>query len=418
MAVKTIAEIQDDYNTALIAENTEINPYVIGTDWDIKGLALAAVMSALYQDVNSVSNNIYVINASGYGLDLSAYSFGLVPRFAVSFATADVNTQTPYLASDITFPADTLFLSNFNGYNYSLVIDTSISSTVVTALNLRATIPGLGQQLPVGSTLTATYAGVTVTAIVTVSTDGQGSETDSQMRLRVSTTIQNPVGAAREGQYREWALQTPIQSTDAIQDAIVIPEWDATVVIGIFGLAPGTDYDNILINGLSFTRTLLPADVLTLNAFLNYKKPIGVTLLVGSVATFIFEAPNQLTVDVVLIPGLTLASIVPNIDGAGISVEDFILQEIRRGFITYPYQGSQIDNTTDRYILISRLEQTLDAGLSVNGGIYAQIIVDRVILYNATPGDNIPVPYQTLNVDNNLEAIYDSLGADVVVGLL
>lgn len=422
MAALTQQEAAGQFQALIAQQNPLIDPYVVGTDWYVFAYALGGLVAAMYQDIQTESNGLFVQFMSGFLLDCFAFSIGQPQRMGAGYALVAATTQTPYPGSAITLNAGTPFISGFNGNTYTLITQTVISASDPTILSVQSSVQGPGQQLPIDSFLT--YNDVIDSYVVNIqvdsSTDGYYAETDSQLRSRLLGVMQNPVGAARAQQYVTWALQSTA-TTGAINDAVIIPNFIINDVstVGVFVLSGSTDYDTILVNGYDFDRTTPGADIMLAFNYINFQKPIGVNVTVTSVSVFTFS--NTLAISVILIPGLTLASPILNINGASTTVENLIIQEIRRGFITYPYGGTAIDDSGDFYILISRLEQTLDSSLSVNGGLYAQIIVDRTIVYNSNPALNIQVPSPvvgSLDGSNNLKYIYDSLSGTVTVGLL
>jgi hypothetical protein len=111
--------------------------------------------------------------------------------------------------------------------------------------------------------------------------------------------------------------------------------------------------------------------------------------------------PNTINVGVILLPNLTLDTVLPNFNN--ITVTDLIKREVRRTFITTPLYGTKISN--GRYILLSDIVKAIDSGLSVTSGIYAQILIDRKVDYKGTQ-DNIPIDTR-VQQDNNLFLVYD-----------
>lgn len=404
----TLNQIKTNFNNAISAQNPNINPTVKGTDWDVYGTAASAIVSGVYQDMQNVSNGAFIQLASGLYLDYAAFSLGQTPRRGATYATV-IATIPATPSGVLIFPVNTIFTTTFNNQTYQLIstVTTSLSNPVTASFQCQLT--GIGLSLPTGAVLTNSLYS-TVSATVTSSTDGQGAETDGQLRSRLLYTCQNPQGGGRTGQYVSWTLESDSNVTGAI---VAFPMLPGGLEIGVFVMSGGEDYDNFLTSNTPYNRTATPAIVLNSLIYINALRPVDASVSVASVALF---EPGELTspqtynidVTVSLTPGLTLSSLVTNINGAQITIENLILQELRRGFITYPFQGTDVSGSN--YILISRLEQVLDVSLSVNGGIYQQILVDRTItiLNGVTPLTiGIPVPMKEVDSEGNLICVYD-----------
>lgn len=409
----TLNQIKTQFNQTVAMQNPEVDPYVTDTDWDVYGTALAALLSSSYQDIQTLSNAMFIQFASGLFLDYAAFSYGLPPRSGATLATATAVNSPPSTAG--IYPQGTTFLSAFNGKNYVLTeAVTILNAPQITVFPLQAIVTGSGNAIPVSSTLTTT-ALPPITITVISSADGSDAESDSQLRSFLLQTIQNPVGGGREGQYIALAVETPNVGR-RINNAIVIPYFFPNKAdIGIFCISGNLNYDDVLLNQTTQTYSLTASasDVQAAYQFIQAQKVCDSIIYVSSVSTYVPQ--NKIVIAVVLANNLTLSSQITNLDGSDITVENMILQEFRRGFITYPYQGTIVGNTQMSFILKSRLEQTLDSGLSVNGGIYAQILITRTItIFSiATPTQtipDIPVPYRTLDTNNNFISVYDIIG--------
>ena len=417
--VLTLDQIKQNFNQYISTQNANINPYVKGTDWDVFGTALSGIISGVYQDQQNISNATFIQFATGLFLDYWAYSLGQPPRSGATYTTVIATIAATPLGLEI-FPVGTVFSTTYNNQNYNLIGSVTTSETEPVTISLQCQTTGSGLSLPTGAVLTNTVYSNT-DAVVASSTDGQSAETDSQLRQRLQYIMQNPQGGGRTGQYISWAEASDSNVTGGIE---VFPLTGSDLTIGVFVLAGGEDYDYLLVNETPYNRTATPATVLNSNVYINALRPIDSDVYVASVSLFQpgeYMSPNvyQITVQVSLITGLTLSSLITNIDGSQITVENMILQELRRGFITYPFQGTLIDTTN--YILISRLEQVLDSSLSVNGGIYQQILTDRnITILNTTTSTpettGIPVtlstPNSPLDSDGNLICLYDLITYD------
>jgi hypothetical protein len=397
--VKTQQEYKELFNEALEQQNPTTNPALSGGDWDFYGTAVGAVAASASQDIQSLRLALFVQFAQGVFLDYALFSLGLPARSAETFAVAQAsNSVLP--GSPYFFPKDTPFTSSFNGSTYLLISDVTMSTTEPTVFSLQSQESGPGFQLPEAAVLSNTVQ-PTVSIAVSMSTDGQSAETDGQVRQRILQAKQNPPGSGRAEDYILWASQASSFITNPY--AVIIPDFfPGSSQVGVYVTSGGADYDSILVNTLPYTRTATAATITAADIYIRRQKPVQSRVFVSSVSTYMIT--NAIVINVVLPDGFTLSSLVTNIDGNPITIEDMVFQEFRRGFITYPFTGTLIGSTP--YILLSRLQQTLDVGLSVNGGIYQQILVSREILVDGLAQD-IVVPYNQLDSNLNLECVYD-----------
>ncbi len=418
----TLQQIQNNFNQFIAMQNPDINPSVRGTDMWAYGFALSGIASGIYQDQQNISNAIFIQFEQGLFLDYRAFSMGQPPRRGEIFATVTATLPvTP--AGAVIFPVGTVFTTTFNNQNYILIGTATTSTTVPVEISVQCVLSGSGLSLPTGAILTNSLFSI-LNATVVNSTDGGPAETDGQLRARLLYASQNPQGGGRAGQYVTWALASDSNVTGAI---VVPPPLPASLEIGVFDLAGSEEYDSFLLTSTPYSRTATAATILNSNIYINAQRPLDADVFVSSVALFqpgLLSPPAtyQITVEVSLIPSLTLSSVITNIDGQPTTVEEMIQQELRRGFVTYPFQGTEIVGapTSTYYILISRLEQVLDSSLSVNGGIYQQILTDRTITIDdgspVTPG--IPVPHDERDTNGNLICVYDLITYDSGGGII
>ena len=270
---------------------------------------------------------------------------------------------------------------------------------------------GEGYSLPIDSTLT-TPSLPNVTFSVTASSDGSNAEDDSSLKSREFEAWQNPPGGDRPGQYAIWAFES---DTSTITDVYTVQNfYPGTNTLGVFVLVGTADFNDIVLNtDTLYTRTASPETITTASRYIQAEKGIGTSFFAGSVATY--QPTETIEIQVKLPPGITLTTTTTNFDGSGITVENFVKQEFRRGVISYPLGGTQDTDTQTANLLISRLEQTLDSSLSFYSGSLSRLLVDRVILVNGTQQD-IVVPYNQLDgATQNVKALYDRLPNTITV---
>lgn len=404
-----IDTIKAQYIAAVKQANPETNPELVGEDWDVKATAQGVIGAQLTADIQNTGNAAFPQFQSGTQLTYEAFSLGIPPQRGATPAICII-TNTIFPVSPITLNAGTQFTSNYNGDVYLLISETTISNFQATPLSLQSQNTGSGLQLPLGTT----FSNSTTDAynyVVTSSSDGENSESDNELRKRILTTMQTPRGAGREGDFIAWAFES---DPSTITGVFVIPKFfPNSITIGIFVLSGTANYNEIVLNAAEYSRTATPDTITTANNYINVQRGINQQIFTSSVATYI--PPETIEIQVLLPEGVTLNTVTTNFNGDSITVENFILQEFRRGLITYPIGGTLENNVN--YILLSRLEQTLDSSLSFYGGVYAQLLIDRKILVDGISQD-IVVPYNELNMNNNLIALYDINTVTTSVSLL
>lgn len=412
----TINDLKEKFNDYISQQNPKINPSVIGTDWDIYSTAIGGIGASIYQDIEGLRQAIFIQYASGVYLDWSAFSLGLPPRQGASIAMVFAATTPPYPSLPDFFPAGTVFTSTFNSDPYTLVSDVTVSTSDASNFSLQASQSGPGYQLPVGSTLTNTvFPDVVIT--VNNSTDGQLFENDGQLRKRILQARQNPTGAGRTSDYINWAIIGSAYISDGItkygvQFALVIKNIFAnSSAVGVFTLSGTFNYDQVVLNSSPYSLTTSDIYLQKATTYINTQRPAQANIFINTVETYMI--PNDITINVVLPLGVTLASTVTNFNGDSISVEDIIFQEFRRGIVSYQLGGSVLDN--EAFLFLSQIGQSLDVGLSINGGIYAQILISWAILVDAIT-QNISVPLNFVNPSTDrLQCVYDILQSNVTI---
>ncbi|MFN8770052.1 MAG: baseplate J/gp47 family protein [Neisseriaceae bacterium] len=393
--MKTQQQYYQQYVKFVKALNPIALPDAVATDWWVKANVIGGIASGIDQDIYSFRQNIFPQYASGNALDKFLASYNLAPRSAGVPATGYcslVSKQT----QDITIPANTkLSISN---NHYFVQQTTIIRAGELGQIPIQCTNTGSGQQLANGTELKLAIPIANIDKLVVLGmNDGAGSETDANVRYRIIQAIQNPKLGGTKQDYITWATSQP-----NITDAYVIANILQTGILSIFVLSGTNDPDVILANSdISYNRTTTKTDIKSTQDYIETQRPINDNALVSSTDTQIYVEANTINIGVILLPNLTLDTVLASFNN--ITVADLIRREVRRAFITSPLYGTQIGN--GRYILLSDIVQSIDSGLSVTNGIYAQILIDRKVDYKATQ-DNIPINTE-VQQDNNLFLVYD-----------
>lgn len=402
---RTQQYVSNQYYTLIQGQNANTNPSQIGSDFYIRGQVLGNIISGAQQDLYLAGLATYVQTSVGEDLDLLAASYSIQGRAAGYFAvgSARLPSNAP---STFTIPAGTPVSYSGNNIDYIVDADTQILIGTQGVIPIRSTSLGTGQQIPNGTVVTlGTPINTFNTLVIIQMTDGQGLETDAQMQARILFLLQNPPLGGTIGDYQAWAL-----SQSGVTDALILPNFTSQGIVGIFLLSGGADYDVILENpGVPYNRTANSTVISQVTNYINSVRPANDSIFVTTVDTY--QVPLIVSVTVVLANDLTLSSLIP---GTSLTAEQIIQREVRRAIIESPTGGTIIGG--NRYLLLSSIEQALDIGLSASlaeTGIYASILVDRMVQYNDLD-QNIMVP-SSLNEDENGPFIYDIVYSNIVV---
>ena len=391
--------------------NIKTNPEQIGGDWDVFGTAQGVIGAQQASDIKNAENSAFIQTQNGNQLTLSAFSRGIVPQRGAIPATC-VITNAVFPVTSFTLNEGEQFTSNANGEVYTLIAKTTISISEATPLSLQSQKLGAGLQVPTASTFQNVLT-QSLQYIVASSNDGEDEEGEDEFRKRLLQAVQTFAGAGREGDFQRIAFEAAPGAVTGVQ---TILDFNAsTGAIGVFVLSGSSDFNAILLNPAAYNRTATPDVVTQVTNFINAFRGIEQRFIAGSVSTFF--PTNIIVINVRLVTGFSLSTTVSNFNGDSITVENFILQEFRRALITYPTGATEATTGNFAFLLLSRIEQTLDSSLSESSGVFGNFIVDREILVSGVVQD-IPVPFNSLNINGNLRGIYDINVANTSVGLL
>lgn len=434
--LKTQDEISAEYIGLIKQFNDKTNPDIILSDWWVKGKVLGGVLSGCYQDIYLKSLNIFPQTSTGTAIDKNLASWGLVARLGSTFSISTVGMNAAP-SENFIINEGTILIYAPTADQYIVDKTTEIKTTDFQNIPLRSKKSGSGYVLPIGATLTLqipiVVGSVTISSLyVFDSVDGQNIENDGQALERLLNAIQNPAAGGREQDYYNWALDANnLLTNPIITNAIILPNFLAKGIVGIFGLAGSGPGDWLLNQGLlastvfiQYSRTLNNSGIEAIIQNVNAFRPINDIISVATNDTFVLpdysSTGGYIKIFVSLVPNVSLSTILTIISSdqnnnpinIQISVEDLILRETRRAIVNFQFGGIQSGNT--RYIPISAIEQSLDNGLNaISGdeGIYASILLGRqVLIYNPTTSDyeyiNIPLP-TNLDVNGNIQFTYD-----------
>ncbi len=393
--MKTQQQYYQQYVNFVKALNPIAVPDAAATDWWVKANSIGAIASGIDQDIYTFRQNIFPQYASGNALDKFLASYNLQPRSAGVPATGYCSLPTVQ-AQDVTLQANTqLSISN---NQYFIQQTTTVKAGTLGQIPIQSANTGSGQQLANGTELKLTNPVGNIDKLIVLSmNDGAGSESDPNVRYRILQAIQNPKLGGTRQDYITWATSQP-----NITAAYIVANILQTGILSVFVLSGTNDPDVILSKpDIIYNRTTTKPDMQTAQNYIETQRPINDNALVSTTDTQVYADANTINVGVILIQNLTLTTILPDFNN--MTVADLIRREVRRAFISSPLYGTLIGSA--RFVLLSDVVQSIDTGLSVTGGIYAQILIDRKVDYKGTQG-NIPID-TTIQQDNNLFLVYD-----------
>jgi uncharacterized phage protein gp47/JayE len=393
--MKTQQQYYQQYVNFVKALNPVAVPDAAATDWWVKANSIGAIASGIDQDIYTFRQNIFPQYASGNALDKFLASYNLQPRSAGVPATGYCSLPA-IQAQDVTLQANTQLSISNNQYFIQQTI--TVKAGTLGQIPIQSANTGSGQQLANGTELKLTNPVGNIDKLIVLSmNDGAGSESDPNVRYRILQAIQNPKLGGTKQDYITWATSQP-----NITAAYIVANILQTGILSVFVLSGTNDADVILAKpDIIYNRTTTKPDMQTAQNYIETQRPINDNALVSTTDTQIYSDANTINVGVILIQNLTLATILPDFNN--MTVSDLIKREARRAFISSPLYGTLIGSA--RFVLLSDIVQSIDTGLSVTGGIYAQILIDRKVDYKGTQ-NNIPIN-ATVQQDNNLFLVYD-----------
>ncbi len=392
--------------------NPNIDPSQPGSDFWAKGNALGNLISGISQDVYLAQQNTFVQSASGEGVDQQLSERGQIPRMGAQAAmgTMTVNNTTD---NAITLNKGTLLTYDVTNLIYEVISSVVIAANTIQAVAIKSQKIGSNTKALDGSTLkfNTPITGLESPTVVNM-TDGADVETDLQCIARLLESIQNPRLGGTVGDYETWAL-----TINNVNGAKAISNLDILGSVSVIILTGNYNYDTILktppTTSSYYSRLANASLKVQVEDYIETTRPAGANFFVnGATTQFVLSPMNKLTVSVSLVQGISLSTVLPE---QGLTVENLIKREVRRGIISSPTGGTKLGN--GYYVLLSDIEQALDFGLSASPtyqGLYASILLDRKVTYSA---DNIQVD-RSKDRNNNYPFIYDVLYENIAVSVV
>lgn len=258
--------------------------------------AVAMEIEGAYIQMDEVSNQAFLTNATGDFLDAKGLELGLDRKLG-SFAAVVLNfTGTDGTIIPVGTRVTNVVAPGTTGT--PLIFETIEAGTVsagVANIDAQATDVGGVYNLTAGSLIRMETAqsGVTSVTNSAAAADGEDPETDDEYRARLSDRAQSGRGAGTAGDYQAWA-----QSVAGVGDAFVEPLWNGngTVRVTVVDANGGPVSGSVLANVQSYVESV---------------RPIGATVTYITPSSVSINFSATLTLDT----GFTLADVTTAIQG-------------------------------------------------------------------------------------------------------
>jgi len=252
---------------------------------------IARAVHGLYVWLDYIARQRFISTADGEFLDRHGDDYGVI-RLAATYAEGLVDIVG---AANLTLPAGLTFSGEDMDYELLTAVNTGDGQTTG---KVRARDPGMiGNQRP-GVELSATTADELQ---ITVAADGVGGgaddEQDEPYRSRLLFHVRNPAAGGNRADYVRWMREI----NAAISHVAIDDRWNGPATGAVYFMMHGT-YDN----GIP-----LASDVKKAQAWLDFKRPVGVVITV--------MAPQAYVTDV------TISGLAPD----NVDVRDAVRAELR-----------------------------------------------------------------------------------------
>lgn len=389
------------YNRIYLSYNPRSQTGISNTDLFFRANTLGGMLALQSNDINNAKQNIFIKGQSGTLLDSSLAAYKLPPRSAGVYATGNV-TLLAIQATDTIFEANTLL--SIGNLTYYVQETTIVIAGDLGLIPIQSSNIGSGQQLAPATQLNLVQPIGNVSKVAVVSmNDGQGQETDAQVKARLDVFTQNTPLGGTLADYAIWASR----NQPAVTGVYVVYNLPGQMqIVSVFILSGTNDPDIILANpSIPYYRTSTNSDIsTTLSKFIEPYRPINNLVYASTTNTQLYTAPNTVEVQVALVSNISLSTY---LDEYNMTVQQLICREVRRAFITQPFFGQQESEglLLGRYIPLNDIVNSLNAGLLAPNGIYAQIALNFKVTYLGTSED-IPINTE-LDNQRRLNLVYD-----------
>lgn len=440
-SIDVLAQAYRDYVTS---QNTAVNPNIEDSDFYLKSIGLAGLISGAIGDAAINFINIFPQYLNGSYINLGLAARDLPMQQAATYAQANLGTVTAPAAT-FTVQAGMQLTNSVTNVVYEILNTMTINiSDPASYNNIPAicTVAGAGNQLAPSTVLTFSNPPLDVdsnpveTLTVQNSTDGVNAETDNEAVTRIVNGTQIPKSGSRITDYYYYILDGNLYLPDnaiVITNAITIPNNQfnsANFDFGLFGVGGSaiTDYtlNQGILYGISpgtytpFDRSISDDAITAIQQSVTAQQLININPYINSITTQNLPTTESMVVTpyfqitVTLYPGLTLGTVlqINSSDQNGnpivisMTVENLIKREVRRAICQQPFGATQtLDESgaiVTSQILLSSIEQQLDSALGTGQyqGTYATILIDRqVFIWQSGTGGGAVYGYTNIPVD-------------------
>lgn len=369
MAVKTPAQVAQEFLTQLAALKTDVDISLSDSDWYVKAQAMGGTMAGIYSDQSLLANDPYPQSARTSALAQHLQTYFTAPNnvFLPSQSASGFLGVTGDVGTVVTTAVIAQYLPNGNTYQFASGFTMATTSALVPVVSVNT---GQDQNLLSGATLTiiSPPAGLNSSSVASGDfTQGRDQETDAEAAARILAFIQSPPAGGTQADYIRWAQEASPLVTNA--SVMRFPNGFGTV--GVVITAGTTNIPVAIENGdpvvVVPTQTLIDA----VQAYIDSVNPItdcatvyAPTTVPINVSVSAWFAQGDATT---VLPGQTLSQgqLLTNavllaiyqtppggriIEGQGYVVKSDIEQEIDQQLSAEPFETGSLPVLNDRYV--------------------------------------------------------------------
>lgn len=421
-ALPTLEDVAQNYRNYITSQNSLINPNVPNTDFYLKSFGIAGISTGIVGDMSSYFINMFPQYKTGIFLDIGLQAAGLPPRFPATYASAILGTVSPP-SSPFTVQAGMQLNEPITNTIFQILTTQLILTTDAISYNNIAsvcTIIGSGNQLAPGTVLFFATPPIdddtnpVLSLTVKSSVSGTDVESDDQANLRLLEASQIPRSGSRITDYFYYGLDANVYPVpETINWVLTLPNnqfLSANYNFGVFGLSGTGITDAILDKGIInnnyvlFDRSISAGTISAIETSIRIQQLINANPYVDSIGTQFLPTYllPYIQVKVILQVGFDLSSVIkinttdPHNAVISITVEQLIKREVRRAICQQPYGANQTYSAsgaiTSSTIFTSSIEDQLGyaLGTAQYQGIYATVLLDRIIEINDGTGTYLP----------------------------
>ena len=375
------SDIFSQYTTILKSLRPDINVNDPSSEPIIRGKVLAGLVSGIYADQKKVNDDTYIQDARPEALDRRGADLG-IPR----------QPSTPARSPDVLFtgtPGATASVGLTLRY-----IPTGVLYTLQTAVTLdgsgnghgtvQANVNGQIGNVTAGDTLQIVSPPPGVSATVTLVqalADGSDIESNDLYKTRLLLRYQRPPAGGNSFDYPAFAFK----ADPSVRTALIRRFGRGLGTVDVYITTGTTDVDTAITQGLSIVRVPSSTAIANVQAYYNAYAPLTDCAQVFGPT----EIPQDVTVRVDLVSGLTLSSIPADAvyNPLGLTVQQLVIREVARVLYKIPVGGRSLPGFTNGFVVGSDIEHNLDIFLSAVTDSTGQTIGKIPILLDRQVGN-------------------------------